>query len=112
MCRNASSRAVARGGARLGKPKWVRILTITAGSSIAARRVKGPPHCGQVVMSMAKTRLSNCAQLMRARVETEESSLFPSAMDRHRGGLGKVLVNKRLDPYLVSVSKSPGPIVT
>ena len=41
--------------------------------------VKGPPHCGQVVMSMAKTRLSHCAQLMRARVETEESSLFPSA---------------------------------
>ena len=44
MCRNASSRAVARGGARVGKPKWVRILTITAGSSIAARRVKGPLH--------------------------------------------------------------------
>ncbi len=52
---------------------------ITLGSSIAARMVKGPPHCGQVVRSMAKTRLSNCAQLMRARVETEESSLFPSA---------------------------------
>ncbi len=48
------------------------------GGIMAARMVKGPPHCGQVVMSMAKTRLSNCAQLMRARVETEESSLFPS----------------------------------
>ena len=46
---------------------------------MAARMVKGPPHCGQVVRSMAKTRLSHCAQLMRARIETEESSLFPLA---------------------------------
>ena len=40
---------------------------MTEGSLIAARMLKGPPHCGQVVISMAKTRLSNCAQLMRAR---------------------------------------------
>jgi hypothetical protein len=32
-------------------------------------RVNAPLHCGQVVRSMTKTRLSNLAQLMRARVE-------------------------------------------
>ncbi len=79
VCWNASRRAGVFGGARVGKPRCARILAITEGSSIAARMIKGPPHCGQVVMSMAKTRLSNCAQLMRARVETEESLLFPSA---------------------------------
>jgi len=36
---------------------------------MAARMVKGPPHCGQVVMSIWNTRLSNCAQLIRARGE-------------------------------------------
>src|SRR5215468_10977455 len=34
---NRSNRcAGARGGARVGRPRWVRILTITGGSSIAA----------------------------------------------------------------------------
>jgi len=64
--------------ARVGKPRCVRILAITAGSSMAARRVKGPPHWGQVVRSMAKTRLSNCAQLIRARVEGGRDSPAPS----------------------------------
>ena len=58
----------ARGGARVGNPRWVRILAITAGSSMAARMLKGLPHCGQVVRSMAKTRLCHWAQLLRARV--------------------------------------------
>ena len=70
-------RAGARGGARVGTPRWARILTMTAGSSMAAMSVKAPPHCGQVVMSMAKTRLSNWAQLMRARVEAEERLPIP-----------------------------------
>ncbi len=77
---NASRRAEARGGARVGKPRCVRILAITVGSSITARMVKGPRHCGQVVISMAKTRLSNCAQLMRLRVEAEERSPSPLAV--------------------------------
>ena len=80
VCRNASSRAGVRGGARVGKPRWLKILMITAGSSIAARSGKGPLHCGQVVMSMANMRLSNCAQRRRARVEAEESSPSPSAV--------------------------------
>jgi hypothetical protein len=42
--------------------------------------VKGPPHWGQVVMSIAKTRLSHCAQLIRARGEAEGESPFPSAV--------------------------------
>ncbi len=46
---------------------------------MAARIVKGLPHWEQVVMSMAKTRLSHCAQLMRARGEVEERAPFPSA---------------------------------
>ena len=33
---------------------------------MAARMVKGPPRCGQMVRSMSNTRLSNWAQLMRA----------------------------------------------
>ncbi len=37
----------------MGNPRWLRILPITAGSSIAAMSVKGPLHCGQVVMSRA-----------------------------------------------------------
>jgi len=77
---NGSRRAEARGGARLGKPRCARILAITAGSSIAARMVNAPPHWGQVVMSMAKTRLSSCAQLMRVRVEAEERSPSSLAM--------------------------------
>ncbi len=64
----------------MGKPKWLRIFMITAGSSMAARRVKAPPHCGQVVLSMAKTRLSNCAQRRRVRGEAEEKSPSPSAV--------------------------------
>ena len=47
---------------------------------MAARMVKGPPHCGHVVMSMAKTRLSNWAQLIRARGEAEGGSSARLAM--------------------------------
>jgi hypothetical protein len=34
--------------------------------------LKGSPHCGQVVMPMAKTHLSNWAQLIRARGEAKK----------------------------------------
>ena len=61
------SAAPARGaGARLGRPRWLRILTITGGSSTAAMIFKLPPQFGQCSMSMSKTRLSNLARLMRA----------------------------------------------
>ena len=62
----STRRAGERGGARVGKPKWARILTITGGSSIAAMIFKLPPHSGQCSMSISKTRLSRRAQLMRA----------------------------------------------
>src|SRR5215470_15995044 len=63
---NRSNRcAGARGGARVGRPRWVRILTITGGSSIAAMIFKAGPQFGQCSMSMSKTRLSSRAQLMR-----------------------------------------------
>ncbi len=55
----------------VGKPKCVRILAMTAGSSMVAMSVTGPPQWEQEVMSIAKTRLSNWAQLRRARVEAE-----------------------------------------
>ena len=55
-----------RGGARVGRPRWLRILTITGGSSMAAMIFKLPPQFGQCSMSMSKTRLSSRAQLMRA----------------------------------------------
>jgi hypothetical protein len=41
---------------------------------MTAIRVKGTLHCGQVVMSIANTRLSNGVQLMRAPVEVEGES--------------------------------------
>ena len=54
------------GGARVGRPRWLRILTITGGSSIPAMIFfKAPPPFGQCSMSMSKTRLSSRAQLMR-----------------------------------------------
>src|SRR5215472_13775077 len=34
----STRRADARGGARVGRPQWLRILTITGGSSMAALR--------------------------------------------------------------------------
>jgi hypothetical protein len=37
---------VARGGALMDKPRWVRILAITVGSSRAAMIFKVPPHWG------------------------------------------------------------------
>src|ERR671914_452753 len=55
-----------RGGARVGRPRWVRILIITGGSSIAVMIFKAPPQLGQCSMSMSKTRLRSRAQLMRA----------------------------------------------
>jgi len=54
----ASRRAGAFGGAGVGNPRWLKILAITVGSSMAARRVNVPPHCGQVVISISTTRLS------------------------------------------------------
>ena len=43
--------AGARGGARVGRPKWARILEITGGSTMAAIMVKGAPQLGQVRVS-------------------------------------------------------------
>jgi len=57
---NRSNRcAGARGGARVDKPRWLRILTITGGSSIAAMIFKAAPQFAQCSMSMSKTRLSS-----------------------------------------------------
>jgi hypothetical protein len=43
----STRRAGERGGARVGSPKWLRILTITGGSSMAAMIFKAPPQLGQ-----------------------------------------------------------------
>lgn len=58
-----------------GKPRCVRILAITAGSSTAVMSVKGPPHCGETAMSISHTRVSHWAQLRRACVEAMGESL-------------------------------------
>ena len=50
----STRRAGARGGVRVGRPKWLRILTITGGSSMAAMIFKAPPQFGQFSMSMSK----------------------------------------------------------
>jgi len=63
---NKSNRCAGeRGGARAGRPRWLRILTITGGSSMAAMIFKLPPQFGQCSMSMSKTRLSKRAQLRK-----------------------------------------------
>ena len=50
---NKSNRCAGeRGGARVGRPRWARILTITGGSSMAAMLFKLPPQFGQCSMSM------------------------------------------------------------
>src|SRR5262249_3398582 len=64
----STRRAGARGGARVGRPRWLRILSITGGSSIAAMIFKAPPQLGQCFTSISKTRLSSRAQLMRDRL--------------------------------------------
>jgi hypothetical protein len=40
---------VARGGALMGKPRYVRVLVIAVGSSMAAMIVKGPPLLGDLL---------------------------------------------------------------
>src|SRR5215475_13921425 len=60
----STRRSGARGGPRVDRPRWLRILTITGGSSIAAMIFKAP-QLGQCSTSTSKTRLSSRAQLMR-----------------------------------------------
>src|SRR5512146_458728 len=63
---NRSTRlAHARGGARAGRPRWPRILTITDGSWMAAMAGEAVRRFGQRAMSMSRSRLSSGAQLMR-----------------------------------------------
>jgi hypothetical protein len=54
-----SGHGAGRVGAHAGKPRCVRILTIAAGSSMAAMIFKSPPQCGRCSISMWKTRLSS-----------------------------------------------------
>ncbi len=75
----------------VGKPKWGRILAMTSGSSMVAMSVTGPPQCKQEAMSIANTRLSNWAQLMRARVEAEGvSPSAPEGADTWLGSQGTI----------------------
>src|SRR5262249_11972652 len=53
----ALARAGARGGARVGRPRCLRILTITDGSSMAAMIFKAPPQFGQRLMSISRRRV-------------------------------------------------------
>jgi hypothetical protein len=48
---------VVRSGALMDKPRWVRILAITVGSSMAAMIFKGPPHWGYCSLLIANTRM-------------------------------------------------------
>ena len=61
----SNGRAGDRGGPRVDKPRCVKILAITEGSSMAAMSFKVPPHCGHCSMSISNTCLSNRAQLRR-----------------------------------------------
>jgi hypothetical protein len=48
---------VARGGALMDKPRWVRILAITVGWSMAAMIFEVPPYWGHCSISIANTRM-------------------------------------------------------
>ena len=65
----STRRAGDRGRARAGRCRWVRILVITAGSTIAAMIFRRPPQFAQYSISISNTRLSRQAQLMRAGAE-------------------------------------------
>src|SRR5262249_23501914 len=51
----SSGRAGKRGGAWVGRPRWLTILMITGGSSIAAMIFKAPQQLGKRSMLMSKT---------------------------------------------------------
>jgi len=57
-----------RFGAAAGvlRSRWVRIFSITWGSSMQAMILTAPPQAGQVWMSMPNTRFRRCAQVMAA----------------------------------------------
>jgi hypothetical protein len=84
----SNDRAGDRGGARAGKPRWVRILAITGDLRWAARIVKVPPHCGHCSMSISNTRLSNRAQPRRAGAEGARQREQDGQEARFLGGTG------------------------
>ena len=49
----------------MGSPRWARILRTTMGSVSCAIRRRGPPQCGQVRTSRAKTRRRSSAHVER-----------------------------------------------
>jgi len=79
--RSGQTRRSPCGGARLGCAgstgsavwlRWSRIRSMTAGCSMLAITRSFPPHCRQVSMSMANTRLRRCAHdIARCRSLTE-----------------------------------------
>ena len=83
------------GGARLGCagstgsavwPRWSRIRSMTAGCSMLAITRSCPPHCRQVSMSMANTRLRRCAHdIARCRSLTDTSPRAAEAAARVPG---------------------------
>ena len=67
-------------------PRWSRIRSITAGSSMLAITRSVPPHCRQVSMSMANTRLRRCAHdIARCRSLTDTSPRAAEAAARVPG---------------------------
>ena len=71
-----------RFGAAAGvfRSRWVRIFSITWGSSMQAMILTVPPQAGQVWMSMLNTRFRRCAQVMAA-WRCAGASSTPSSVD-------------------------------
>ncbi len=69
VANRSKDRAGARGGERVGKPRWPRILVIAEDAKRAAMIFKWPPQWGQCATSISNTRLSSRAQFMRAASE-------------------------------------------
>ena len=62
------------------RSRWVRIFSITTGSSMQAIILTWPPQLLQISMSMLKTRFKRCAQVMAARRSAGVLALGASAV--------------------------------
>ena len=90
MWSRSNNRPGDRGGALAGKPRCVRILAITVGSSMAAMIFKVPPQWGHCSMSISNARLSSRAQLMRVGSEGGGASAWSAEVSWVvTGALGK-----------------------
>ena len=80
-------RAGARGGARAGRPRWVRILAIKGGCSMETMSFKEPPHWDQCSISISNTRLRKPSLVVALRAGVRRSRRLPAVFVSSRAQL-------------------------